>query len=375
LSVRPWLDLALDYGIDTYHDWVDSAAWISFTDILITERRSRGQYLDGSQYTSGGAFLELAVRLGARLKLRGGGRFSWVVARAPDDPESGSRAVDRTWLPVVGHAGLEWRPWDALSILINYDRSFRAPNLDDLTSRQQTGPGFQFENADLGPERTDSLEVGVRLSAPLFVELWAFRTALHGAMIKSPKQDGDCPPDTPACQASWTKLQLVNAEGESEIWGVEAALLAELPLNLEGRATLAWTWGQGPNLTPRPADPAVPYQEKVPLSRIPPLNGTVELIWRHPSGFTLSADLRWATRQDRLALADLSDERIPKGGTPGFAVFDFRFAYRVADLLTVSLVAENLTDAAYRTHGSSVNGPGRGLVLLLDLGPLWRWGN
>ena len=63
-----------------------------------------------------------------------------------------------------------------------------------------------------------------------------------------------------------------------------------------------------------------------------------------------------------------SDARIPLGGTPGFAVFDLRCGYRVGRKLLVALVLENVGDAAYRYHGSSVNGAGRGLALNVELG-------
>jgi outer membrane cobalamin receptor len=53
-------------------------------------------------------------------------------------------------------------------------------------------------------------------------------------------------------------------------------------------------------------------------------------------------------------------------------VLDLRASYRLRDLLLVSLAIENVLDTAYRYHGSAVNGPGRGVVLVLDLGPLWR---
>ncbi|MCK9460510.1 MAG: hypothetical protein M0R80_12805 [Proteobacteria bacterium] len=53
-------------------------------------------------------------------------------------------------------------------------------------------------------------------------------------------------------------------------------------------------------------------------------------------------------------------------------MLDLRASYRLRDLLLVSLAFENAFDAAYRCHGSSVNGPGRGIALLVDLGPIWR---
>ncbi len=360
----------LTYGADTYHDRVASAAWIRFTDIDLTERRSRGQYLDGSRYTYGGAFTEVTADLGARLRARAGGRLSWIRARAPADPDSGSRAIARGWWPVVGSGGVELGAAPRLRLLANYDRSFRAPNLDDLTSRQQTGPGFQFENPELGAETAHTIEVGARLSGPVHAELWAFHTWLRDAVVKRPREASDCPPESEGCASSWSRFQLVNAAEGSVIRGIEAALLARLPAGLAGRASAAYTFGEGPNVGDPPTvpDPDHPFPERVPLSRVPPLNGTVELVWRR-AGLTTSAGLRWAMLQDRLALADISDPRIPAGGTPGFAVLDVRISYRWEPGLLASLALENVLDAAYRYHGSSVNGPGRGLVFLLDLAP------
>jgi len=370
--VSRWMELHLSYGADTYHDVVKSASWISFSDIGFTERLSRGQYVDGSTYTYGGAFAEASSTLLDRITLRAGGRVSWIAAHAPAVAEAGSRAVDESWIPLVGNGGVEVAaaPW--LSFAFNADRSFRAPNLNDLTARQQTGPGFQFENPDLRPETADTYELGARVNGPLTAEVWVFRTLLEDMITKNLVQADDCPPDTPACEGSWTRLRLDNADARSEIRGLEALLGAEMPGGFAARLTLSWAWGEGPNPADPPSDPSLHYEERVPLSRIPPLNGTAELLWRGASGFSVGASLRWAAAQERLAISDLSDARIPAGGTPGFAVCDLRASYRLRDLLLVSLALENLFDTAYRYHGSSVNGPGRGVVLVLDLGPIWR---
>jgi iron complex outermembrane receptor protein/hemoglobin/transferrin/lactoferrin receptor protein len=202
--------------------------------------------------------------------------------------------------------------------------------------------------------------------------VWVFRTLLEGMMVKSLVPAADCPPDTPECEGSWTRLRLENADARSEIRGLEAFLGAEMPGGFAARLTLSWTWGEGPNPGEPPTDPSLPYEARVPLSRIPPLNGAAELLWRGARGLSFGAALRWAAAQDRLAISDLSDARIPEGGTPGFAVCDLRASYRLRDLLLVSLAFENVFDAAYRSHGSAVNGPGRGLAVVLDLGPMWR---
>ena len=70
---------------------------------------------------------------------------------------------------------------------------------------------------------------------------------------------------------------------------------------------------------------------------------------------------------DRLAASDVADERIPRGGTPGYAVWHAGVSYR-SELAVVSLVMENLLDTPWRTHGSSVNGAARSVVLHGEFG-------
>ena len=103
------------------------------------------------------------------------------------------------------------------------------------------------------------------------------------------------------------------------------------------------------------------------------------IIYRHEGcaqshfGFSAGTAVRWAAPQTRLALSDISDERIPSGGTPGFAVWDLRFSYRQSTAFLASLTFENLLDTAFRYHGSSVNGSGRGFIFMVDIGPVWKW--
>jgi len=102
---------------------------------------------------------------------------------------------------------------------------------------------------------------------------------------------------------------------------------------------------------------------------VPPLQGTFEGRWRHrPTGLWVGAGLRWAAAQTRLAVSDGSDPRIPDGGTPGYALVELRAGWRWKDWLHLALVVHNLGDAAYKVHGSSIVGPGRGARLTLELG-------
>jgi iron complex outermembrane receptor protein/hemoglobin/transferrin/lactoferrin receptor protein len=369
LDLGAGVALTLRYGGEVYHDRVGSAAWTTFTDTEQTILGSRGQYLAGSSYTTGGVFVEPELDFGHGLTLSLGGRLGAAGALAPADPVSGSAAIDAAWFMPVGRAGLAWQALPWLTWRTNVDHAFRAPNLDDLTSRQMTGPGFQLENPALEPEQALTVETGFEFRLPwLQADAWGFWTPVWGAMARAPREAADCPPATATCNGAWNRFQLVNLPGRADMFGVELSALVSLPYDLSLRTTLTWSWGEGPNPAARPADPAVPYVETVPLSRVPPLNGTVELRWRPDGGFYVGAALRWALAQDRLALQDLSDPRIPQGGTPGFAVLDFSAGYRYRRNLLVGLVLENVTDAAYRYHGSSINGPGFGASIVLEVG-------
>jgi outer membrane receptor protein involved in Fe transport len=275
------------------------------------------------------------------------------------------------WTPLVGHAGVELQAARPLRLFVNYDNSFRAPNLDDMTSRQQTGPGFQFENAALEPEETHTFEVGGRVRLPwLLADAWLFETLLEHGIIKVSKELDDCPQETPQCQGSWARFQLQNAPTLSELRGAEGAARFTLPAHVTVRATISYVWSEGPRVgTVAKGVYGVVLGERVPLSKTPPLNGTVEVSWTHASGFAAGAALQWAAEQDRLAIADYSDGRIPKYGTPGFAVVHLRASYRMGRQLLLAAVVENLFDAPYRFHGSSVNGAGRGLMVQLEAAP------
>lgn len=354
-------------GADLYLDRVASQAAITFTDVMISRAASRGQYVDGAEYFTGGVWAEAELELGA-VRARVGGRYGVAGARAAGDEASGSTRVDQRWDALVGRAGVEWRASREVLVYANVDQGFRPPNLDDLTSRQVIGPGFQFENPYLVPERSVTYEVGTRLRFDsLSIDAAAYVLTLDGAMQRASRQASDCPAMTPSCGTTWTRFQLVNLDGTAWIFGTELAARVALTEGLLASATVAYTIGEGPNPQERPADPAAPYVERMPLSRIPPLNGNVELRYAHPeTRLVIGAALRWAAAQDRLAESDLSDARIPIGGTPAYAAFDLRAGWRFENHLSVNAVFENVFDQVYRVHGSSINGAGRGLVVQVE---------
>jgi outer membrane receptor protein involved in Fe transport len=369
------VQLGFDYGLDAYADVVHSRAWLRFTDVdpIYVSNLARGQYLDGSWYLTSGAWLEPSLSIGPRVRLRAGGRAAFVHAYAAGEDESESLEVNRTWVTPVGNAGLtvlaaEWLTWH-----LDVDQGFRAPNLDDLTSRQQTGPGFQYENSGLTPERSLSVDTGFKVRHAR-VEATAFfwQAFIHHPISRAARQIGDCPGtdiSPTGCAASRTRYQLINLDGWAVLRGVDSSVRLFIPHGFALAATLSWAWGDSLNPVPPPDDGQVSsHQDRVPVSRIPPLNGTVQFSWYGDIGLWLGSAVRWAGAQTRLAPADRSDPRIPLGGTPGYAIWDLRAGYRFDPIVLIALVFENVIDSPYRYHGSSVNGAMRSINLSVEVG-------
>ena len=75
---------------------------------------------------------------------------------------------------------------------------------------------------------------------------------------------------------------------------------------------------------------------------------------------------RYAQDQDNLSQADKSDtQRIPPGGTPGYATYNLRMGYQVTESLGLGVTLENLSDEYYRVHGSGQNAAGRSIFATL----------
>ena len=96
-----------------------------------------------------------------------------------------------------------------------------------------------------------------------------------------------------------------------------------------------------------------------PLSRIPPTQGVLGLRWRSTEKYEYLDFYTWmAKRQDRLNFQDISDQRIPDGGTPGYATFNLRYGTMLSETRHLTIELENILDKDYRVHGSGVDGAG-----------------
>jgi hemoglobin/transferrin/lactoferrin receptor protein len=95
-----------------------------------------------------------------------------------------------------------------------------------------------------------------------------------------------------------------------------------------------------------------------------PLSGLAGVRWDSPGRrWWVEGTLQVVDDATRLSSGDIRDtQRIPPGGTPGFTVATLRSGWQVTDALLLTAAVENVTDEAYRIHGSGVNQPGVNFV-------------
>jgi len=359
-SPVPWGTLT--YGLDFYHDRVDSYKHVYTAAGTLQSIELQGPVADAATYDSLGVFLQGEVKLGERANLILGGRYARAEADADKvrDPVTGARtSVDGHWDAVVGQAmlmvGLDAQR--RVNAFAGVSQAFRAPNLSDLT-RYDIARTNELETPapNLDPEHYLTFEAGLKLDLEkVSAEVALFHTVIDDMIVRTP---------TGAVVGGLQEVTKRNA-GDGEVDGVEISGTWRCRDDL--RLRLGFTWLEG-EVEGYPT--AAPVSQTEYLSRIMPWTATAALTWeprlcRRPCFVTAEAVV--AGDQDKLSASDRSDtQRIPPGGTPGYTVFNLRLGCHVSERLTVALALENCFDEDYRIHGSGVNEPGRNLVATLD---------
>ena len=312
-------------GIDWYHDNIASRFGGSASGPIIP---------DGAYYDRLGWFLNSDTRLLDQLTAQAGIRYERIKAGATPRIGATDVFITPSYDDWIAHAGLTYELNPCARIVGSVSEGFRAPNLDELTANNPNvlQNGMDLPSLDLIPERSINYEVGLKTDyAGLRTQTFVFWNDLNNNIVP----------------ISAGSNQFRRDNQDSLIQGFE----------FEGELDLDESWSLYGNFW-------YTYGENVvtdsPLSRIPPTQGVLGLRWQEQSSYF---DLYTCIvgRQDRLdPVRDLGDERIPIGGTPGYATLNIRMgrSYGEMDQHRISLNLENLTDKNYLVHGSGVFGTG-----------------
>ncbi|MBL4848346.1 MAG: TonB-dependent receptor [Planctomycetes bacterium] len=360
------LPITLTYGIDYYHDFVDTFE----TDRGV--RRPRGSIADDSSYDRFGSFLRIEVDLDW-VRLTGGVRYELarVYARDVDPDPSDTLPFGRlvkTYDGVVGSLGFVVPlAGEQIALVGNAAQGFRAPNLADTTSfRAVSSNGFDSPSPNVKPEQSLTLELGLKWSTP-FVrgQLFYAYTFLEDLIQRVPTGRVVDSRDE-FVKDNFARGAIQAIDGELELRLDPLLGLASDAAPTTGLAFLVrGSWVRGD------ADARINgRRQKDDLRRAPPARIAFTLRWEEPESAWLWAEIEneLYRAQRRLSVGDKRDtQRIPPGGSPGFALWHVRVGVRLADeRLKLSAALENVFDRDYRLHGSGTNGPGRRVTFALE---------
>ncbi len=349
----------LTYGMEYYHDEVQSHGRDFNADGSLRGVRARGPVADDASYDLLGVYVQNQFRPWKPLEITLGARYSRAQAQADGDKIDPNPTdaltfgdLDKSFDAFTGNIRVRLdvaRNWNFFG---GVSQGFRAPNLSDFTSFELARSGEQETPAnDLDSEHFTSFEIGSKLRVPeLGIEAYAayFYTLIDDQIVRFP---------TGALIDGAPEVTRANV-GDGYIAGVEIGAEWRFGAGFRLFGNLTWTEGEldtfvGSNLEAQPAD------------RIPPLSGLLGLRWDSIDGrWFLEGTAQLARGQDRLSPGDVNNtQRIPPGGTRGYQTFTARAGCNVTPQWRLTVAVENITNEDYRTHGSGLNEPGTNVVL------------
>lgn len=346
----------LTYGLDVYEDHIDSRRQDIGADGGTVRDRIQGPVGDDARFLVSGVYAQNALWLTDRLQLTGGLRYSYVEADVGryEDPLTGAAAsYTDSWSNLSAALRASYQLTESGDQLIwaGISQSFRAPNIADVT-RFGASRSNEVEVAAIGlePETFLTYELGYKLEGDRFtLQSTLFYTDIHDFITSTPTGrliDG---------QVEVSKQN--SAEGY--VYGVELA--ADWQFHPEWALHANLTWMDTALSTIDSLANGARVDEY--FSRTMPLTVNASVRWTHPSdNLWASLSVMAAAKADRLSQGDRGDtQRIPPGGTPSYEVIDLRGGWRVNQQVTLIGGLSNLTDEAYRVHGSGSNEPGFGV--------------
>ncbi|TXF90919.1 TonB-dependent receptor [Neolewinella aurantiaca] len=331
-------------GAEAYHDQVFSSAFdqnVNGGEIL----PKRGLYPAEATALSYAVFTSHRYRVG-NWAVSAGLRYNLFRTEFTDDTFGNT---DFKPTALVWDGGLTYNLSQGQQLELKVASSFRAPNVNDLSSFGSFDFGIEVPSPDLEPERSLNTELAYRqYSGRLKWGVTVFRNQLRNLIER--EQSTYLGEATYEGQDVYTKVN----RSEATIFGAEAD--ADFRLNDQWRiiTNLSYTRGEA---------------DGKPMRRIPPLHGRFDVLYRPAkSKWFADGSLLWAGAQRRLSGGDVDDHRIAVGGTDGWLTVGVRGGYEWK-AWTVTLFANNLNNAAYRLHGSGVDGAGRHAGMEVA----WRW--
>ncbi len=350
------------FGGEVYYDRVrSSGSNVNLTTGVETEL-DRGVVADDATYLLYGVYLQDDLSIG-NLDITPGIRYTGAHVDANQvDPFPGSGSTvpgfDDNYSAVTGSLRMLYHVDEHWNLIFGWGMGFRTPSLDDTTSTGFVLSGGQdLPSTDLDPEHTQTFDLGVRTQyESVEVSIFGFYTTLRDFIqrVNVGDQNGDG-------SADFEKENVSHGR----VYGFEVSGLLRFTDEWSTFASGGYAVGDVQQVVTQ----APRTMQRAPLSKVAAPLAVLGLRFEpRQTGIWVEGVFTVADHQKRLSPTDVTDtQRIPPGGTPGYAIYTIRGGYRVSDTLSVHAAVENIADKDYRIHGSGQNEPGTNFVMGFDL--------
>ena len=298
----------------------------------------RGLYPDNATYQHAALYNLHQIQSGKWL-IEGGLRFHQYAIQMEETTLGKIKVEPKAF---VGLLGTSYALSKKVILYGNVSSGYRAPNIDDMGTLGIIDFRYEVPAYGLKPESSLNKELGIRfqMDKSQFSASY-FHTSLQNLITRI---------RTDQVITGYNVYIKENVES-AYVNGFETEFRFTITPLLSGSGMITYLFGQ--NVT-----------RNEPMRRIPPFNTYWNLQYSLKF-INLGLNIEQANSQTRLAQGDKDDNRIPLGGTPGYTLLHF-YAGGSYKNLNYRVLANNLSNADYRKHGSGINGMGRSLTLTLQ---------
>lgn len=339
---RPHSMWYVNYGFDYYNDQVQSK---KIESILGVDQIERGYYPNGSKAESFAFFTSHILEFNF-ITLNLGIRYNLHKINVEDHLAGNFSLKPKAF---VYNISMLQRLSKTLNVYLSTNTSFRAPNINDLSSFGIFNYGIEIPNAKLNPEKSQTFETGLKLNSRKSKASFTIYHTTINDMIER-------------IESSFMGMDSIDGEkiyqksnfSKAKLYGVEGEYHQQLNSSFSLSGNFCYTHGQSLSLNE-------------PLTRIPPIFGRIGLEYSTQKNVWCKFELAGAIKQDRLSSSDILDTRIPPGGTPGWLISNLKVGFENKYFNTI-IGINNLFNEVYQTHGSGVHGYGRSLFISINIG-------
>ncbi len=353
----------LMYGLESMLNTINSEA--KRVNRVTGETESVGtRYPDGSTWNSFALYALHKQKIGSKLNMPVGLRYSHIIAHSVFDtmfypfPFTESDLSTGT---LNGSAGLVFRPNEHWQFSSNLTSGFRAPNIDDMGKVFESEPGsVVVPNPDLHPEYAYSAELGITKIFGQFarVDVSGYFTYLQNALVRRDYILNGA--DSIIYDGEMSKVQAIQNAAFAHVYGLSANLEVKLPAGFGFYGALNWQKGKE----------ELDNGKTAPLRHAAPLYGIAKLTYgknkiRSEISFVFNGqiinDNLAPSEQDKPYMYAADNNGNP--WSPAWQTLNFRIAWQATSFLNITAGIENIMNERYRPYSSGITAPGRNFVI------------